>query len=73
MFHFAVEIDFEGEGCGVKNGAAISALAQMPLNLASYLRRESSFQIFANQPDCRFARYAHDSTFRELGFYLGNL
>src|SRR5882762_3287500 len=60
-FDFPVEVNFEGEGCGVENGAAVRAMPQMALNLACYLGGETPFQIFTNQSDCSLACHAHNS------------
>ena len=44
-FHFAVKIHFEGKSGGIKNCAAITAVAQMTLNLAANFgaRRPSKY------------------------------
>ena len=47
-FHFAVKINFEGQGCSVKNGAAILAVAQVALDFARYFGRQPAFQVFAD-------------------------
>jgi hypothetical protein len=47
-FHFAVKIDFEGEGSSVKNRAAVAAVTDMPLDFACYFRRQPAFQVFAD-------------------------
>lgn len=47
-FHFAVKIDFEGQSGGIKNGAAIMAIAQVALDFARNFGRQAAFQIFAN-------------------------
>jgi hypothetical protein len=60
-FHFAIKVDFKSEGGGVKNGAAVIAVAQMVLNLTCHLRSEAPFKIFANQSNCCLTCHAHDS------------
>ena len=47
-FHFAVKINFEGQGGGIKNRSAIVAVADMALKFARNFRRQSTFQIFAD-------------------------
>jgi hypothetical protein len=47
-FHFAVKINFEGQGGGIKNGAAIMAKAQVALDFARNFGRQPAFQVFAN-------------------------
>jgi hypothetical protein len=47
-FHFAVKINFEGQGCSVKDGTAIRAVAHMALDFTRDLRCKSTLQIFAN-------------------------
>jgi hypothetical protein len=42
-FHFAVKIDLEGQGGGVKNRAAILAVAQVALDIASDFRSQTAF------------------------------
>ena len=66
-FHFPVEVNLEGEGRSVKNAMASVAMRQMALHLAGNLRREASFQIFANQPYCGFTGHVHGSALVGLG------
>jgi hypothetical protein len=47
-FHFAVEINFQGQGRSVKNRAAILAAAQVTLYFARDFGRQSAFQVFAD-------------------------
>ena len=66
-FYFPVEVNLESDGRGVKNAVASVAMRQMALHLAGNLRREASFQIFANQPDCGFTGHLHGSALVGLG------
>ena len=47
-FHFAVKINFEGQGGGIKNGPAVVAIAKVALNFTSDFRRQPAFKIFAD-------------------------
>jgi hypothetical protein len=47
-FDFAIKIDFQGEGCGIKNGPAVLAVTEMALNIARDFGSQSAFQIFAD-------------------------
>jgi hypothetical protein len=42
-FHFAVKIDLEGQGGGVKNRAAVLAVAEVTLDFACDFRRQTTF------------------------------
>ena len=64
--HLAIKIDFEGESRGVKNRAAIVTAAQMELHFTGNVGSQTSFEVFANQANCRFARHTHHGTL-ELG------
>jgi hypothetical protein len=37
-FHFAIEIHFQSESCGVEDGAAVCTVPQVALDLTRYLR-----------------------------------
>jgi len=47
-FHFAVKINFQGEGGGIENRTAIRAAAQVPLDFTGNFRRQPTFQVFAD-------------------------
>jgi len=47
-FDFAIKIDFQGEGCGIKDGSAVLAVAEVALNVASDFGSQPAFQIFAD-------------------------
>jgi hypothetical protein len=58
-FNFAVKIDFKGKRCTVKHSTAVITAAQVALNFARNLGRQTPFQVFANQPDCGLACHLH--------------
>jgi hypothetical protein len=47
-FDLPIKVDFQGEGCGVKNSPAVLAVAEVALNVASDFGGQSAFQIFAD-------------------------
>jgi hypothetical protein len=58
-FHFAVKIHFQRQRGSIEDRAAILAIAKMALDFSSHFRREPTFQIFADEADCRFASDTH--------------
>jgi hypothetical protein len=59
-FHFAVKINFEGQGGGIKNGPAVVAIAKVALDFAPHFGCQPAFQVFANKSDCSLAGNTHD-------------
>jgi hypothetical protein len=47
-FHFAVKVDFEGEGSTIKNRPAVLALAEVALYFAGDFRGQASLEVFAD-------------------------
>lgn len=47
-FHFAIEINFQGEGRSVKNRTAILAATQVTLHFTGNFGRQPTFQVFAD-------------------------
>jgi hypothetical protein len=47
-FNSAVKIDFESKCGGIEHGEAVFTRGQMALYFAGHLRREATFQVFAN-------------------------
>jgi hypothetical protein len=59
--YFAVKINFESQGGGVKYGTAIVAVTQVSLDFAGNLWCEAPLQILTDQPDCSLASHSHKS------------
>src|SRR5579864_3205443 len=57
--NFAVEVDFQGQGCGVKHSAAVGAVAEVALDFAPDFGRQPTFEILADQADRSLAGHAH--------------